>query len=97
MNNVVDFPTATTESTGVNTPVDKPVTEDQRQAAAFRDLEGRLLDCVRMARIAREQVFDNYRGDDEELVFAVNHTAEMLEALKVDYLAAYENGTPIEP
>ena len=92
--NVIDFPTATPES---NTPVDKPLTQEQSQAAAFRDLEGRLLDCVRMERIARQQVFDNYKGDDEELVFAVHHTAEMLESLKVDYLAAYKDGKPIEP
>jgi hypothetical protein len=44
MTNVFDFPVA-----------DRPITEDQQDklhSQAFRDLEGRLCDCVRMAHIA---------------------------------------------
>jgi hypothetical protein len=98
MTNVVGFPVA-----------DRPITEseiakvyteldpDEVHAQAFRDIEGRLFDCVRMARIARQEAFDRYDGDNEELVFAIGHTAEMLEALKADYYAAYEEGKPIKP
>ncbi|WP_426533644.1 hypothetical protein [Bradyrhizobium sp. McL0615] len=32
-----------------------------------------------------------------DLLFAIGQTAEMLEALKVDYYAAWEDGKPIEP
>ena len=66
-------------------------------AWAFRDIEPRLNDCVRMAKIARQEAFDRYHGDNEELVFAIGHTAEMLEALKAEYYAAYHGEKPLEP
>jgi hypothetical protein len=61
---------------------------DELHAAAFRDLEGRLLDCLSMAQIASERMY-NHTTDDRELVFAVVHTFEMLMKLKKDYLHAY--------
>ena len=39
----------------------------------------------------------NVRTEDRELVFAVAHASGMLDALKVDYYAAYQEGKPIEP
>jgi hypothetical protein len=50
-----------------------------------------------MASIARQEAFNGYRGDYRELVFAIGHTAEMLEALKVDYYAAWHGVKPLEP
>jgi len=80
MSNIVDFPVP-----------DRPITEDQLDklhSQAFRDFKGRLCDCVRMARIARE-LAANAKDADEDIVFAIGHTFAMLETLKVDYYAAY--------
>ena len=49
-----------------------------------------------MAKIAADAVM-NIRTEDRELVFAVAHTSEMLDTLKVDYYAAFHNEKPIEP
>ena len=87
-NNIVDFPVP-----------DRPITEDQidkLHSEAFRDLEGRLCACVHMAVIAR-QLAMAVEVDDEDLLFAIGHAAEMVEALKVDYYAAWHNEKPIEP
>jgi hypothetical protein len=88
MSNIVDFPAA-----------DRPITEGQIEnlhSQAFRDLEGRLCDCISMAIIAR-QLAANEKDANNEMVFAVAHAAEMLEALKVDYYAAYHGENPLEP
>jgi hypothetical protein len=88
MTNVVDFPAP-----------DRPITGDQldkRHADAFRDLEGRLCDCVRMAHIAADMAA-KAEDVDEDIVFAIVHVFEMLERLKVDYYAAYEDGKPLDP
>ena len=69
---------------------------DRLHADAFRDLEGPLCDCVHMTVIARH-LAANEKDVDPELLFAIGHAAEMLEALKVDYYAAYEERKPIEP
>jgi hypothetical protein len=84
MSNVVEFP-----------PSDRPVTVDDIDALhseAFRELEGPLMDCVMMAKIATERITDrstNNREIDEALVFTVCHTFEMLLKLKKDYYASY--------
>ena len=88
MSNVVDFP-----------GTDLPITEvlvDKLHSEAFRDLEGRLCDCVRMAHIAGDMAA-NAKDVDEDLIFAIVHTFEMLKTLKVDYYAAYHGEKPLEP
>lgn len=88
MNNIVDFPVS-----------DRPITEDEvdkLHSTAFRDLESRICDCVSMAKIAAQAVM-NLRTDDRELVFAVAHTSEMLDTLRVDYYAAFHGEKPLEP
>jgi hypothetical protein len=62
---------------------------DKRHADAFRDVEGPLLDCLSMAKIAFD-LMANTTCDDRELAFAVAHTWEMLSKLSKDYYAAYE-------
>jgi hypothetical protein len=86
-NNIVDFPVA-----------DRPITEaevDKLHSQAFRDLQSRICDCLSMAKIAAQAMM-NIRTDDRELVFAVAHASEMLEALKVAYYAAYHGENPLE-
>jgi hypothetical protein len=88
MNNVVDFPIA-----------DRPITEaqvDKLHSEAFRDLEGRLCDCVHMANIAA-QLMCNHATTDGNLAFAVYNTERMLTVLKADYHAAYHGEKPLEP
>ena len=50
-----------------------------------------------IASVWRRSPGSGYQGDNRELVFAIGHTAEMLEALKVDYYAAWHGEKPIEP
>lgn len=79
MSNIVDFPLS-----------DRPISEaevDKLHSQAFRDLESRICDCVSMAKIAIQAVM-NLSTENGELVFAVAHTSEMLDTLKVDYYAA---------
>jgi hypothetical protein len=89
MSNVVDFPAS-----------DRPVTKseiDKLHGEAFRDLEPAICDCVNMAKIAAQMVITKDDGTDRELVFAVAHVSEMLDALKSGYYAAYhdeQRGTP---
>jgi len=64
---------------------------DKRQAEAFREIEGPLLDCVRMVGISARLMADVADSTfDEQLAFAVYHTREMLEALLSRYLAGYK-------
>jgi hypothetical protein len=35
--------------------------------------------------------------EDEDLLFAIGHTADMLQALKTDYYAAYHGEKPLDP
>lgn len=67
---------------------------DKQQAQAFRDLEGPLSDCVQMAGIAARIMSDADGGDglDEQLVFAVFRTKDMLEDLLSAYTAGYKQG-----
>jgi hypothetical protein len=67
---------------------------DKLHADAFRDLEGRLCDYVRMAHIAGD-LAANAEGD-EDMIFAIVHTFEMLKKLKADYYAAYHDEKPLE-
>ena len=81
--NVVDFPAA-----------DRPITEtkvDALHATAFRDLEPTICDCVSMAKIAAQMVITKDDGTDRELVFAVAHVSEMLDAFKASYYAAWHD------
>jgi hypothetical protein len=66
---------------------------DRLHADAFRDLEGPLCDCVHMAVIARHLAANAVIQDGD----LIGHTAEMPEALQVNYMAAYEESKPIEP
>jgi hypothetical protein len=61
---------------------------DRRHAEAFRDLEPGICDCTTMAKIAAQIVF-SANTTDRELVFAVAHVSEMLDALKANYYAAW--------
>ncbi|MCA1514561.1 hypothetical protein [Bradyrhizobium sp. NBAIM01] len=64
---------------------------DKQQAEAFREMEGPLRDCVRMAGISARLMSDVADDTfDEQLVFAVYHTNEMLEVLLSTYLAGYK-------
>ncbi len=65
---------------------------DKQQADAFRDLEGPLSDCVRMAGIAARIMSDADDGLDEQSVFAIYHTKDMIEDLLSKYLGGYKAG-----
>lgn len=85
---ILEFPGATPKA---GLPEDRPITEsevDKLHGEAFRELEGRICECVLMAKIAANQVAST-KTDDEELVFAVVHAFEMLTALKASYYAAW--------
>ena len=69
---------------------------DKRHADAFRELEGRLCDCVRMAHVAGDMAA-NAEDVDEDMLFAIGQTFAMIETLKVDYYAAYHGEKPLEP
>jgi hypothetical protein len=69
--------------------------EDDRHARAFRDLEGRISDCVTMAGISA-QMITNASGVEGEVVFVVTHTSGMLTKLKADYYAAWHGERDIE-
>jgi signal transduction histidine kinase len=88
MTNVVDFPLT-----------DRPVTEseiDKLHSQAFRDLEPEICDCTSMAKIATQMVTEKDDGSDRELIFAVVHVLQMLDALKAGYYAAWHNEKPPE-
>jgi hypothetical protein len=80
--NIVDFP-----------PVEREVSErevNDRHAEAFRDLEGRISDCVLMAIIAVHTAEPLINGPDgEKALFAVCHVHQMLKKLEADYQAAF--------
>ena len=91
-NNIVDFPVA-----------DRPIAEsesDKLHAKAFRDLEGRISDCLWMSVIALEMVERALEGREdkhEKAMFAVFEAAKRLKQLKADYYAAWHGEKPIEP
>jgi hypothetical protein len=87
---ILEFPQA------AGNPPRIPDSEATRQVSGFIDLESPLCDVVTMASIAA-QIAANARTDDGELIFAVCHLSEMLDALKVKYYAAYNGETAIEP
>jgi hypothetical protein len=73
---------------------------DRLQAQAFRDLEGRIGDCVIMASIAvqiAEYAIEGRSATAEKAMFAVFHVAEMLKKLNKDYLAVYEGKNAVGP
>ena len=72
-----------------------PDSETKRQLDGFCDLENSLCDCVTMASIAAQIAANS--GADGELILAVCHVSEMLDALKVKYYAAYHGEDAIEP
>lgn len=88
MTEIVKFPGAPSGS-GLNDD------SDQRHAKAFRDLEGRISDCVTMAWIG-SQMICNAVDVEGEVVFAVTHTFQMLTKLKGDYYSAYHGERDME-
>jgi hypothetical protein len=84
MSEIVQFP-------GAVAPSDHPITndEDRRHAEAFCDLESGICDCATMAKIAAQMMLGKDDGTDRELVFAVAHVSEMLDAFKANYYAAW--------
>jgi hypothetical protein len=80
MSNLIESPIA-----------DRPITESEiakLHSEAFRDLEPGICDCTTMAKIAAQIVL-SANTTDRELVFAVAHVSEMLDAFKANYYAAY--------
>jgi hypothetical protein len=61
---------------------------DKLHSEAFRDLESGICDCTTMAKIAAQIVL-SANTTDRELVFAVCHVSEMLDAFKASYCAAW--------
>src|ERR1700730_8033417 len=80
MADVVKFPGASS---------DREINDDgdRLHAEAFRDLEPGICDCTTMAKIAAQIVL-SANTTDCELVFAVAHVSEMLDAFKANYYAA---------
>jgi len=74
---------------------ERPITEgeiDKLHSEAFRDLEGRISDCVWMSVIALELIAATIEGTEEKhekAMFAVCETATKLKQLKADYQAAW--------
>jgi hypothetical protein len=56
---------------------------------AFRNLEGGICDCATMAMIAAQMVLAEDDGTNRELIFAVCHVSEMLDAFKASYYARW--------
>jgi hypothetical protein len=81
MADVVKFPGASS---------DREINDDgdRLHAEAFRDLEPGICDCTTMAKIAAHIALSANTADCE-LVFAVAHVSEMLDAFKAHYYAAY--------
>jgi hypothetical protein len=50
-----------------------------------------------MAKIAAQMVVDKDDGSDRELIFAVVHVLEMMNALKAGYYTAWRGERDIEP
>jgi hypothetical protein len=90
MSDIIEFPG----------PPDRPITEDETDklhAEAFRDLEGRIADCVVMAGIAARIVSELKitEGGTNEVHFTVFHTFQMLKKLQADYDAVYNTDKPM--
>ena len=74
---------------------ERPITEgeiDKLHSEAFRNLEGRISDCVWMSVIALELIADTIEGTEEKhekAMFAVCKTATKLKQLKADYQAVW--------
>jgi hypothetical protein len=65
---------------------------DRIHANAFRELESRICDCEKMADIAMQlaqPLLGGLETGHEQAFFAVIQTQSMLEKLKADYLAMY--------
>jgi hypothetical protein len=78
MSNLIESPIA-----------DRPITESEiakLHSEAFRDLEPGICDCTTMAKIAAQIVL-SANTTDRELVFAVAHVSEMLDAFIANYYA----------
>lgn len=69
-------------------------------AEAFRNLEGRISDCLWMSVIALEMAERAIQGREdkhEKAMFAVFETAKRLKQLKADYQAAWYGEKPLTP
>jgi hypothetical protein len=84
MREVVQFP-------GINPPPEGYSEQhlDKVHGQAFRDLESNLRDCVRTG-IAAELML-NTRIEDDQLRFAVFHSAKMLMCLEKEYDAGWHS------
>ena len=75
---------------GVEFPIaDRPITEseiDKLHSEAFRNLESGICDCTTMAKIAAQMVLAEDDGTNRDLIFAVCHVSEMLDAFKASVL-----------
>ena len=92
MSSIIDFPLPNRRIT--ETEVEK------LHAEAFRDLEGRISDCVHMASIAVQMAESAIVGRDdkhERAMFAVFQVAIMLKKLNANYQAAWHGERDIEP
>jgi hypothetical protein len=66
---------------------------DTIHAEAFRDLEGRISDCVIMAEIAAQMAGPELEGRDDKkemALFSAIQVVRMLRKLQKDYAAVYE-------
>ena len=66
MSNLIEFPLPDRPIT--ESEIDKPHSEDEIHAEAFRDLEGHIGDCATMAEIT-SQFMANAQCTDERLAF----------------------------
>lgn len=85
--NIVEFPGAKPPLEGYSESH-----ADKIHAEAFRDLEGRISDCMLMAIIAVQMAEAAIPGRDEKhekAMFAVFQVAVMLKKLQADYHAAW--------
>jgi hypothetical protein len=92
MENIIDFPVSADRPISTE-PIEADTDIEALHAEASRDLEGRLGDCLHMARIAT-QMTSEAPDIPDRVLFAVCHVQEMLEKLKRDYYAAWYNEKP---
>jgi hypothetical protein len=81
---------------------DRPITQgeiDKLHSKNFRDLEGRISDCVTMSAIAMDVVIPAIIGADtkhEKAQFAICQLSQMLKKMQTDYYAAWHSETELD-
>jgi hypothetical protein len=86
MSDVVPFP-GVTDATGASDDAGE-LDRNERDAEAFRDLEGPISDCRVMAQIAH-QIASDEKGLSAELTYSIFHTLQLLNKLEADYQAMW--------